>query len=65
LNSERKLTYLVSPNADGDGDYIQRRIDDENGDDIVVNDKSTQIAAIGWDEPNGVFQVGLKSRNEL
>ncbi|KAH7234116.1 hypothetical protein MRS44_001919 [Fusarium solani] len=57
LNSERKLTYLVSPNADGDGDYIQRRIDDENGDDIVVNDKSTQIAAIGWDEPNGVFQI--------
>ncbi|EEU48274.1 uncharacterized protein NECHADRAFT_75670 [Fusarium vanettenii 77-13-4] len=38
LNSERELTYL-------------RRIEDEHGDDIVVNEKPTQIAAIRRTNP--------------
>lgn len=55
VNAERKLSYLISPSSTGTGDYTKRRVRPDE-EDIVVSEKTQQIAAIAW-EANGVEQV--------
>ncbi|KAF5006732.1 hypothetical protein FDECE_6909 [Fusarium decemcellulare] len=55
VNTKQKLSYLISPSADGGGNYI-RKVVDLDTDDIEVSEKTQQVAAIAW-ESDGVRQI--------
>ena len=64
VNADNKLSYLLSPNAKGNGDFTSEVVE-INKRDVFVNKNTRQVAAITWDDASGVKQVGRQHPNML
>ncbi|KAH6892527.1 hypothetical protein B0T10DRAFT_560106 [Thelonectria olida] len=65
VNKDRKLSYLLSPNDNGTGDYTSKLIElqdkDDNKNDVIVSAETQQVAAIAW-EANQVKEACSSSK---